>query len=82
MASPHNGWPWKSYSRCFFWIYKPDKTQLLFLPAHTSHVLRPLDLGVLVPLKLRYVMGAGWMNREKAAVQNTLAFNRVSTKGQ
>jgi hypothetical protein len=28
--------------------------RLLFLPAHTSHVLQPLNLGVLAPLKLRY----------------------------
>jgi hypothetical protein len=28
---------------------------LSFLPAHTSHVLQPLDLGVFAPLKSRYV---------------------------
>jgi hypothetical protein len=26
----------------------------LFLPAHASHVLQPLDLGVFAPLKSRY----------------------------
>lgn len=38
----------------FLWICKKHKIQLLFLPAHTSHVLQPLDLGVFAPLKSRY----------------------------
>jgi hypothetical protein len=33
---------------------KQNKIRLLFLPAHTSHVLQPLNLGVFAPLKSRY----------------------------
>ncbi|KAI1000494.1 hypothetical protein K3495_g7701 [Podosphaera aphanis] len=36
------------------WICKQNNIGLLFLPAHSSHVLQPLDLGVLAPLKSRY----------------------------
>lgn len=38
----------------FLWLCKQNKIHLLFLPAHTSHVLQPLDLGVFAPLKSRY----------------------------
>ncbi|TIA33351.1 hypothetical protein D6C78_07615 [Aureobasidium pullulans] len=38
----------------FLWICKQNKVHLLFLPANTSHVLQPLDLGVSAPLKSRY----------------------------
>ena len=38
----------------FLWICKQNKIHLLFLPAHSSHVLQPLDLGVFAPLKSRY----------------------------
>jgi hypothetical protein len=38
----------------FLWHCKQNKIHLLFLPAHTSHVLQPLDLGVFAPLKSRY----------------------------
>jgi hypothetical protein len=36
------------------WHCKQNKMHLLFLPAHTSHVLQFLDLGVFAPLKSRY----------------------------
>lgn len=35
-------------------ICKQNKIHLLFLPSHTSHGLKPLDLGVFAPLKSRY----------------------------
>jgi hypothetical protein len=38
----------------FLWLCKQHKIQLLFLPAHSSHVLQPLDLGVFAPLKSKY----------------------------
>ncbi|KAI5235166.1 hypothetical protein E4T42_09759 [Aureobasidium subglaciale] len=38
----------------FLWFCKQQQIYLLFLPAHTSHVLQPLDLGVFAPLKSRY----------------------------
>jgi hypothetical protein len=38
----------------FLWFCKQHKIYLLFLPAHASHVLQPLDLGVFAPLKSRY----------------------------
>jgi hypothetical protein len=38
----------------FHWICKQTHSQLLFLPAHPSHVLQSLDLGVFAPLKSRY----------------------------
>jgi hypothetical protein len=38
----------------FLWYCKQNKIHLLFLPAHTSHVLQPLDLGVFALLKSRY----------------------------
>ncbi|KEQ90523.1 hypothetical protein AUEXF2481DRAFT_55663, partial [Aureobasidium subglaciale EXF-2481] len=38
----------------FLWFCKQHKIFLLFLPAHSSHVLQPLDLGVFSPLKSRY----------------------------
>jgi hypothetical protein len=38
----------------FLYFCKQNKIHLLFLPAHTSHVLQPLDLGVFAPLKSRY----------------------------
>ncbi|KAI1002940.1 hypothetical protein K3495_g5265 [Podosphaera aphanis] len=36
------------------WICKQNNVELLFLLAHPSHVLQPLDLGVFAPLKSRY----------------------------
>lgn len=41
----------------FLWLCKQHNIQLLFLPAHSSHVLQPLDLGVFSPLKTRYRKG-------------------------
>ena len=38
----------------FLLLCKQNNIQLLFLPAHSSHVLQPLDLGVFAPLKSRY----------------------------
>jgi hypothetical protein len=38
----------------FLWFCKQHQIYLLFLPAHASHVLQPLDLGVFAPLKSRY----------------------------
>lgn len=38
----------------FLWFCKQQQIYLLFLPAHASHVLQPLDLGVFAPLKSRY----------------------------
>jgi len=38
----------------FMWLAFSNNVQLLFLPAHTSHVLQPLDLSVFGPLKARY----------------------------
>ncbi|KAI0997864.1 hypothetical protein K3495_g10325 [Podosphaera aphanis] len=34
----------------FLLLCKQNNIQLLFLPAHSSHVLQPLDLGVFAPL--------------------------------
>jgi len=36
------------------WLAFSNNVQLLFLPAHTSHVLQPLDLSVFGPLKAKY----------------------------
>ncbi|KAF1983142.1 DDE-domain-containing protein [Aulographum hederae CBS 113979] len=33
---------------------KDNKVFILYLPAHTSHILQPLDLGVFGPLKTKY----------------------------
>jgi hypothetical protein len=41
-------------SNDFLWYYKQDKIHPLFLPAHTSHVLQPLDRGVCAPLESSY----------------------------
>ena len=38
----------------FMWECKQNNVELLFLPAHSSHVLQPLDLGTFSPLKSRY----------------------------
>ncbi|KAI1007918.1 hypothetical protein K3495_g313 [Podosphaera aphanis] len=38
----------------FLLLCKQNNIQLLFLPAHSSHVLQPLALGVFAPLKSRY----------------------------
>ena len=38
----------------FMWECKQNDVELLFLPAHSSHVLQPLDLGTFSPLKSRY----------------------------
>jgi hypothetical protein len=38
----------------FLWFCKQQQIYLSFLPGHASHVLQPLDLGVLAPLKSRY----------------------------
>ncbi|KAI5193409.1 hypothetical protein E4T38_09963 [Aureobasidium subglaciale] len=42
----------------FLWFCKQLKIFLLFLPAHSSHVLQPLNLGVFSPLKSRYHLAA------------------------
>jgi 4-hydroxybenzoate polyprenyltransferase len=36
------------------WEYFSNKIYLVFLPAHTSHVLQPLDLSIFSPLKHTY----------------------------
>jgi hypothetical protein len=38
----------------FLWTCKQNKVQLLFLPAHSSHVLQPLDLSVFSVVKRFY----------------------------
>ena len=38
----------------FLWICKQNKVRLLFLPAHSSHVLQPLDLSVFLVVKRFY----------------------------
>jgi hypothetical protein len=38
----------------FMWNCYYHNIHLLFLPAHTSHVLQPLDVGVFSPLKTAY----------------------------
>jgi 4-hydroxybenzoate polyprenyltransferase len=38
----------------FLWTCKQNNVHLVFLPAHSSHVLQSLDLGVYSPLKTRY----------------------------
>ena len=38
----------------FLWACKQNKVQLLFLPAHSSHVLQPLDLSVFSVVKRFY----------------------------
>ena len=38
----------------FMWECKQNNVGLLFLPAHSSYVLQPLDLGTFSPLKSRY----------------------------
>lgn len=38
----------------FMWICYANNVHLLFLPAHASHVLQPLDLGVFSSLKAAY----------------------------
>ncbi len=38
----------------FMWNCFNNNVYLVFLPAHTSHVLQPLDLSVFSPLKQAY----------------------------
>jgi len=38
----------------FLWTCKQNKVYLLFLPAHSSHVLQPLDLSVFSVIKRFY----------------------------
>jgi len=38
----------------FMWECKQNNIQLCFLPAHTSHILQPLDLGCFGPEKRHY----------------------------
>jgi hypothetical protein len=38
----------------FMWECKQNNIQICFLPAHTSHILQPLDLGCFGPEKRRY----------------------------
>jgi hypothetical protein len=38
----------------FLWACKQNKVYLLFLPAHSSHVLQPLDLSVFSVVKRFY----------------------------
>ena len=38
----------------FMWLCHSNKIQVLYLPAHTSHVLQPLDLSIFSPLKHSY----------------------------
>ena len=43
----------------FMWECFNYHIQLLYLPAHTSHILQPLDLAIFGPLKLAYRKHAG-----------------------
>lgn len=36
------------------WQAFSNRSQVLYLPAHCSHVLQPLDLSIFGPLKQRY----------------------------
>ena len=38
----------------FLWACKQNKVELVFLPAHTSYVLQPLDLSCFSQIKTRY----------------------------
>jgi hypothetical protein len=38
----------------FMWECKKNCVDILYLPAHSSHVLQPLNLGTFSPLKSRY----------------------------
>jgi len=38
----------------FLYTCKVNNVHLVFLPAHSSHVLQPLDLSCFSPIKLRY----------------------------
>jgi hypothetical protein len=38
----------------FLWVCKQNKVQVIFLPAHVSHVLQPLDLSIFSLLKQAY----------------------------
>ena len=38
----------------FMWECKQNKVHCIYLPAHTSHILQPLDLSCFSPLKTRY----------------------------
>lgn len=38
----------------YMWVCFQNNIQLLYLPAHSSHVLQPLDLSVFSPLKRAY----------------------------
>ena len=38
----------------FMWLCYSNKIHVLYLPAHTSHVLQPLDLSIFSPLKHNY----------------------------
>ena len=38
----------------FLWACKQNKVELIFLPAHTSHVLQSLDFSCFSPIKTRY----------------------------
>jgi hypothetical protein len=38
----------------FLWECKQNRVQLVFLPAHSTHVLQPLDLSCFSPVKTKY----------------------------
>ncbi|EGX92365.1 DDE superfamily endonuclease, CENP-B-like protein [Cordyceps militaris CM01] len=38
----------------FMWLAFQSNIMLLYLPAHTSHILQPLDMGLFAPLKRKY----------------------------
>ncbi|PWW78445.1 DDE-domain-containing protein, partial [Tuber magnatum] len=38
----------------FMWLCKQNHIDILYLPAHLSYVLQPLDLGTFSPLKSHY----------------------------
>ena len=38
----------------FLWLYKQHRIYLLFLPAHSSHILQPLDLAPFSVIKSSY----------------------------
>ena len=43
----------------FIWDCFQNQIYIIYLPAHTSHVLQPLDLSVFSPLKTAYRKWAG-----------------------
>jgi len=47
----------------FMWLCYSNDIYLLFLPAHSSHVLQPLDVAVYGPLKTAYRKELGYLHQ-------------------